>query len=60
MKRNNKFILRVFSRSSAPRLGKHLPQFLPLVIKNVDACDDDELRENCLQVNRSIFSYKKE
>ncbi|CAI2168263.1 13239_t:CDS:10 [Funneliformis geosporum] len=38
-------------RSSAPRLGKHLPQFLPLVIKNVDACDDDELRENCLQVS---------
>ncbi|CAG8653965.1 18991_t:CDS:10 [Rhizophagus irregularis] len=48
------FILRVFSRSSAPRLGKHLPQFLPLVIKNVDACDDDELRENCLQALESF------
>ncbi|PKK63192.1 TIP120-domain-containing protein [Rhizophagus irregularis] len=42
------------SRSSAPRLGKHLPQFLPLVIKYVDACDDDELRENCLQALESF------
>ncbi|CAG8442544.1 4300_t:CDS:10 [Funneliformis mosseae] len=45
------------SRSSAPRLGKHLPQFLPLVIKNVDACDDDELRENCLQVSCNTFHF---
>ncbi|CAG8576615.1 11916_t:CDS:10 [Ambispora leptoticha] len=41
------------SRSSAPRLGKYLPQFLPLVITNVHV-NDDELRENCLQHTFSI------
>ncbi|CAG8443165.1 10301_t:CDS:10 [Ambispora gerdemannii] len=41
------------SRSSAPRLGKYLPQFLPLVINNVHV-NDDELRENCLQ--HSLFN----
>lgn len=45
------------SRSSAPRFGKHLPQFLPLVIKNVNV-DDDELRENCLQASLfRLFVY---
>ncbi|CAG8684896.1 5405_t:CDS:10, partial [Acaulospora colombiana] len=41
------------SRSSAPRLGKYLPQFLPLVINHIDV-NDDELRENCLQALESF------
>ncbi|KAG9293713.1 hypothetical protein G9A89_019050 [Geosiphon pyriformis] len=41
------------SRSSAPRLGRHLPQFLPLIFQNVDV-DDDELREICLQALESF------
>ncbi|CAJ0873643.1 14261_t:CDS:10 [Entrophospora sp. SA101] len=41
------------SRSSAPRLGKHLPEFLPIVIDKIKV-DDDELRENCLQALESF------
>ncbi|KAF0545102.1 TATA-binding protein interacting [Gigaspora margarita] len=41
------------SRSSAPRLGKYLPQFLPLVFDNINI-NDDELRENCLQALESF------
>ncbi|RHZ77030.1 hypothetical protein Glove_186g52 [Diversispora epigaea] len=41
------------SRSSAPRLGKYLPQFLPLVINSINI-NDDELRENCLQTLESF------
>ncbi|CAG8499329.1 3773_t:CDS:10 [Diversispora eburnea] len=37
----------------APRLGKYLPQFLPLVINSINI-NDDELRENCLQTLESF------
>ncbi|CAG8564545.1 11595_t:CDS:10 [Paraglomus brasilianum] len=36
------------SRSSAPRLGKYLPEFVPHVLRT-SSVDDDELREICLQ-----------
>ncbi|KAI8366037.1 armadillo-type protein [Radiomyces spectabilis] len=38
----------VLSRFSAPRLGKHLLELMPIIVKET-AGEDDELREICLQ-----------
>ncbi|KAJ3295312.1 Cullin-associated NEDD8-dissociated protein 1 [Borealophlyctis nickersoniae] len=43
----------VLSRSSAERLGTHLDQVLPLVLKYA-GFEDDELRENCLNALESF------
>ncbi|CAG8545270.1 6413_t:CDS:10, partial [Paraglomus occultum] len=37
------------SRSSAQRIGKYLPEFVPHVLRTASVDDDDELREICLQ-----------
>ncbi|KAJ3191342.1 Cullin-associated NEDD8-dissociated protein 1, partial [Irineochytrium annulatum] len=42
------------SRFSSRRLGKHLPDALPYVLK-YSAFDDDELRENCFQALESFI-----
>ena len=44
------------SRSSGSRLGKYLKEYLPLILEfvksdeDVESEEDEELRENCLQV----------
>ncbi|KAG0233459.1 Cullin-associated NEDD8-dissociated protein 1 [Actinomortierella wolfii] len=41
------------SRSNAPRFGKYIGQFAPLIIRHTDL-DDDELRENAIQALESF------
>ncbi|CAG8730030.1 22633_t:CDS:10, partial [Gigaspora rosea] len=54
-KDNLKTLIQCVGTLSAPRLGKYLPQFLPLVFVNINI-NDDELRENCLQVTSMDYS----
>ncbi|KAG0260456.1 Cullin-associated NEDD8-dissociated protein 1 [Actinomortierella ambigua] len=41
------------SRSNAPRFGKYIGRFAPLIIRHTDL-DDDELRENAIQALESF------
>jgi len=45
------------SRSVGYRLGKHLPAILPLLFQHFEKAtgEDDEVRENCLQVFESVL-----